>query len=382
MKNLPIDKCVGCELCKQVCPKKCINMIKNEEGFYYPKVNTDICIKCGLCEKKCPILKETTKNNNLEVYAAYTKDIESLNKSSSGGIFYEIAKHIIKNKGVVYGVTFNREDYAYYTRVDSINELNKILGSKYIQAKVNETYKKIKEDLIKNNKVLFCGTPCQVAALKSYLGKEYSNLLTLDFICTGVPSISIFDDYVSYYEKKYHQTLNNIEFRNKKNGWYNYQVKMSFDKKKKQESRFFNPLIKLHYTHLSIRKSCFYCKYKDGVSESDIQLGDFWNVDFINKNIYNKNGVSVVIIQSKLGEEIFNSIKEKLEYDKVTIEELKQVNKSYYLKATELEKRNKFFDEYVNSKNKIEIIKKYTKIKKIDKLKTTKNLLSLKMKGK
>lgn len=381
MKLAPENDCTGCGTCKESCPVNAISMTKDSNGFIIPKIDKNKCKNCNICKNKCPILNQKkTEINNFEYFAAFSKNIDVLKNSSSGGIFYELSANFIRNGGEVYGVTFGKDLGAYYISVDNIENLKKIMGSKYLQSNAYMVFKEVKEKLDNGKKILFSGTPCQITGLKKYLGKEYNNLVTVDFICTGVPSKVIFDTYISHLEKKLNDKFINIDFRNKSKGWYNYSVKIEFEKKSISHSRFFDPLILLQYKNLSLRESCYNCKYREGKSESDIQLGDFWNIEILKNNFYNKNGISAVIVKTKNGKNLFLNILNCIEYIEVTKDDLIKINKSYSDCKLDITQRNKFFEEFNKANNKYKVIKKYTKIKLIDKLKIKKNLFLRKIK--
>lgn len=383
MCKLPEDKCTGCGTCVASCPFKAISMKEDNEGFLYPYIDPSKCKKCGLCEKRCPMLNvKKYRKNDFSIYAAYTKNKEILFNSSSGGIFYELASNIISLGGIVYGVTYDKIKGAYHIPVNKIENLKNIMGSKYLQANASLVFPKIKEELTQGKTILFSGSPCQVAGLKEYLDKDYENLITIDFICTGVPSSKVFKEYIRYWEKKYNDTFKTIDYRNKQDSWYNFKIKMEFEHKTRYESRFLSPLMLLHFKCLSLRKSCYNCNFRKGNSPSDIELGDFWNVDLVNKEIYNKNGVSCVIIKSDKGAKLFNKILNNIKLTQVSEENLLKVNKSYDNFYMDKEKRDKFFNEFRNSTDRINIIKKYTNYSFKQRFRIKKNLLVLKLKNK
>ncbi|MGN1000554.1 MAG: Coenzyme F420 hydrogenase/dehydrogenase, beta subunit C-terminal domain [Bacilli bacterium] len=385
MINLPKNKCTGCGCCKSVCPFDAISMKYDKEGFVFPYIDKSKCKNCKICEKKCPVINNYNFNSNKFkriVYAAYSKSRDIVNKSSSGGIFFELSKIIIENGGEVYGVKFDAKLGAYHVCVKELEYLHEIMGSKYLQSNAFLIFKDIKKSLIEKKTVLFSGTPCQVASLKNYLGKEYQNLITIDFICTGVPSKNVFWQYIKYIERKYRDKFVNIDFRNKHQSWYNYNVCIELSKRKIYESRFFNPLIILHYKHLSLRSSCFDCKFRNGDSPSDIQLGDFWNIDLVEPKIYNKLGTSAIIIKSEKGSNLFNRISNNIEYYKISEDKLASCNPSYLALKSDDVLRNDFFSDFSMAKNKINIIKRYSKYSLLERVKIKKRLLVRKIKQK
>ena len=194
--------CCGCSACVQVCPKQCIRMYADNEGFLYPQVNSTICIDCGLCEKVCPVINQNKPNVPLSVYAAKNINEEVRIKSSSGGIFTLLAEQIISEGGVVFGARFNENWEVVHDYTETIDGLESFRGSKYVQSSISDNFKVAKQFLKEGRKVLFSGTPCQIAGLKKFLQKEYENLLTMEVVCHGVPSPMVWRDYIDYKRAK------------------------------------------------------------------------------------------------------------------------------------------------------------------------------------
>lgn len=206
----------------------------DEEGFRYPKVDKKKCINCHLCEKICPLLNMYKSNQKgYLVYGAINKNIKTLKESTSGGVFYELAKEIINQNGIVFGVKYDKDELAIFDYAEDLEKLKQFMGSKYLQAKVNGMYNKAKENLERGRLVLFSGTPCQIAGLYSFLGKKYENLYTLDLVCEGVPSEIIFNAFKNHYEKKYKSKIADVKFRNKKYGWKYFGFLITFENGKK-----------------------------------------------------------------------------------------------------------------------------------------------------
>lgn len=186
------SRCCGCAACMQRCPKLCITMSEDEEGFLYPKVDVSLCIDCGLCEKTCPVINQDEPHEPFAVYAAKNKDEKTRRESSSGGIFTMLAEQTIKSGGVVFGAKFNEQWEVEHGGVETIDDLAALRGSKYLQSRIGETYQEAERFLKEGREVLFSGTPCQIAGLKKYLRKDYPALLTVDVICHGAPSLESF----------------------------------------------------------------------------------------------------------------------------------------------------------------------------------------------
>lgn len=354
--------CSGCFACYNICPVNAISMPLNDEGFFYPIINKNKCIKCGLCEQVCPVLNKI-KNTNLKpefVFAAKTKDISTQISSSSGGIFSELTKPFFKEKGEIYGVTYEKNRVKHIC-IKSEKQLERIKGSKYLQSNVNLSFKKIKNGLDKRKRILFCGTPCQVAGLKRYLKLNkcnLKNLFLIDLVCHGVPSYKVFDDYLR--ENFLERDVKKINFRDKLISWSNFNVSYYFEDNKKytkshREDIFYRGYLKNYY----LRKSCYNCQFAKIPRQGDITLGDFWGIQ---KEYYDKNGISFVLINNKKGENLFNRISNQIIKNKFNINNAVKGNPRIIQGEYNcLEKRNQFFIEYLNNSFKY-VKNKYLKI--------------------
>ena len=248
-------KCCGCNSCAQSCPKQCISMSEDNEGFLYPSVDTNLCVECHLCEKVCPVLNISSGQYPISCYAAKSPDEQIRKESSSGGIFSLLAQKIIENDGVVFGAAFNKKWEVVHCYTETLEGLNSLRGSKYVQSKIGNAYEQVKTFLKNGRLVLFSGTPCQIAGLKTFLRKDYENLITLDFVCHGVPSPGVFRWYLQeqiyYYAARkssknsvFHSSilsipqreiyfpdgveLDNVFFRDKRKGWKKYCFSLLF----------------------------------------------------------------------------------------------------------------------------------------------------------
>ena len=306
--------CCGCGLCASICPKHCIEMVEDEEGFVYPKVNEDLCINCGLCNKSCPILSYSSRNFESPACAlAYSKNNEIRETSSSGGIFSELALYILKHNGIVYGASVEEEARVKHVRINSVEQLERLKGSKYVQSEMNEVYKNVKEDLENEKKVLFTGTPCEIAALNTFLKEDYNNLYTCDLICHGVPSHKIFRKYLNEIEEKYKSKVQKVYFRNKDDGWANFKTKIFFENGDFYSCRADKDLyMKSFLKNASLRPSCYDCKFSKIPRCADLTLGDYWGVEKVHPELNDDKGISMIVINSKKGEELLNNIKKSI----------------------------------------------------------------------
>ena len=337
------NKCTGCTACMNICPKGAISMIEGEDGFKYPIIDQEKCINCGLCKKTCPVIN-TKENKSLnKCYVAFNKDEETRLKSSSGGIFSLIANYILEQKGLVIGTAFNDNNELKHIAIEKKKELPKLMGSKYLQSDLNNIFKYIKEN-IKDKKILFVGTPCQIGGLKAFIKKDYDNLICIDLICHGVPSPKLFKKYIEELEKE-NGKLINYNFRDNSTGWDTYSNTATFKNKTITEDRKENNYMKLFLSDIALRQSCFNCNFKLGNKYSDITLGDFWGIKNHYPEMYNKSGVSAIIINTEKGNEIFKEIINNLEYKECKLEEIVSGNPSIKISGKEPKNRNKFFKE-------------------------------------
>lgn len=311
---LPDIDCVGCGACANICPENCLNMIADKDGFLHPKIDKNICINCQACEKVCPVINNKPKENKaVQPYAVYSKNDNVRSSSSSGGLFYTIAKHIIKHGGIVYGAAFDENLYLNHKGVESIEDLYMLQGSKYVQCDTKFCFREIKTHLDTQRPVLFCGTPCQVEGLLCYLKKPYENLFTLDFICHGVPSPKAWQEYIKHQEKTFSSKVRSAAFRDKSKGWSYFSSKLEFVNQKEYSNIHYNDVfMKAFLQNVSLRKTCYNCKFKTVNRNSDITMGDLWGIKNILPDITDDKGVSVVFIQSEKGTRLFEQVNKEL----------------------------------------------------------------------
>lgn len=315
-----IDKkqCCGCSACSQVCPKACISLLEDVEGFLYPKVDTSRCIKCGLCEKVCPCLNQKSGTRLFKLYAGINKNEAIRRMSSSGGIFSALAEKIISEGGVVFGARFNEHWTVEHGSTEKLNGIADFRGSKYVQSKIGNAFNEVLQLLRQNRKVLFSGTPCQVAGLKLFLRKDFDNLLTVDFICHGVPSPKVWQEYLkaelsllpsrqlmrdSSLTTNVSSFIENISFRDKTDSWRNYNLVIQLRPTAQTMGNPIlltyrhdnNPYMKGFLTNLDLRPSCYTCPARSGKSLSDITLGDFWTESRCLNRFNDDKGTSLII---------------------------------------------------------------------------------------
>ncbi len=328
-----VDKslCCGCTACASVCPKQCITMQEDEEGFLYPVVNASLCIDCNLCQKVCPELHHMNVRMPLHVYAAKHKDEQVRLASSSGGIFTLLAEKIIDEGGVVFGARFDAIWEVVHDYTETKEGLAVFRGSKYVQSRLEDCYYKVKSFLQQGRKVMFSGTPCQIAGLKNYLRKDDDNLLTVDVVCHGVPSPKVWRMYlneiIARKSKKnsvlsHHSNgkvkIQSIDFRSKSSGWKRYSFALTLseavaDGKQNTvllSSVFYeNPYMQAFLSDLSLRPSCYACPVKAGKSRSDITIADFWGIEDVLPEFDDDIGTSLVLTFSEKGLQVLGCLK-------------------------------------------------------------------------
>lgn len=357
------EDCCGCYACYNICPKQCITMKIDNEGFWYPNVDRDKCINCNLCEKVCPIINPVKRADSKKIaYAGINKDERIRIKSSSGGIFSILAEYIIKNNGIVYGAGFDEDFNINHKRILVSADLDLLRGSKYVQSSIGNIYRQVKNDLERNKQVLFTGTPCQIEGLKSYLKKEYINLVTMDFICHGVPSPLVWKKYLEEMKKSKQENIKNIYFRNKDIGWKVYSLKIIFDEKIYSNNLNNDLFMKGFLQDVYLRPSCYSCKFKKINRVSDITVADFWGIENILLKMDDDKGTSLIVVHSEKGKQLFDKLSEKMILNGVNLNEAIKYNPSMISSVKYNEKRNSFFAELNSGKKLTDLIRKYTKI--------------------
>lgn len=309
--------CCGCTACASICPKDAINMEPDTLGFKYPKVDLNKCIDCGLCENVCAFNDHYDTSLNLAkplAYAARHKDMKEVETSRSGAAFIAISDYVLENGGVVYGAGYTDHFRVVHKRATTKEERDEFKGSKYVQSDLNHVFLQIKKDLKNGLTVLFSGTPCQTAGLNSYIGKKLrERLILIDIVCHGVPSPYIWKDYIAYLEKKHKDSICQVNFRDKQLfGWTAHYETFKFSniKEKKLVSKSFKYLF---FKHVMLRFSCGICPYTNTRRPSDITIGDFWGWEKTDSNINTDDkGISLILINTKKGSMIFNSIKSQM----------------------------------------------------------------------
>lgn len=354
------ELCNGCGTCALKCPKNAIKMVEDGEGFLYPHINEEKCINCGLCEKVCSNFNKAVQES--VAYIAINNNEKELKNASSGGMFYILAKYVIENNGVVFGVTYDKELNVIHKYAETLEDCKQFCGSKYVRSDLKNTYKETEKFLKDERVVLYTGTACQISGLKNYLGKEYDNLILCDILCHANPSPKVFKLYKKNLEKKYSKKVKEIKFRSKENGWRNQTPIIVFnDGNKLEENTFFNAFVK----EMINRPSCYSCVFANKLRISDFTIADFWGIEKVKPNLDSTKGVSLLTVNSEKGKKLLNIFKNNTSIlEKVDIDIASKYN--HFNNVPVHKNRDKFFegieDGSINCDNTIDVMNKYTKV--------------------
>ena len=347
--NKQKTNCCGCRGCVQICPKQCISMQEDNEGFLYPVVDTGQCIDCNLCEKVCPEINtdmpDSATTLNTRIYGVKNINGSVCLNSSSGGIFSALAERIISEGGIVFGACLNGQHEVVHKYAANVDDLVPLMKSKYVQSNIGNCFLEVKQFLNSGKKVLFTGTPCQIAGLKSYLRKDYDSLYTAEVICHGVPSPGIWRRYLTEVANGDISRIRTILFREKlDNLWYNWYfiIRGNDSRNIVSQPTGDNPFIRAFLSNISLRPKCYECQYKSGRSGADLTLGDFWSIDRISPEFFDEKGVSLVVTHTAKGEKMINN--EALKCKSFPNEDASRLNKAYSESVRKTFHRKRFFN--------------------------------------
>ncbi len=345
--------CTGCSACANICPKQCITIEKDRDGFLRPQIDEEKCIQCMSCVSHCPQNNSIRLNrySNPTVFAAYSSNSKQMKVSTSGGIFPILAEHIIEQGGCVYGAQMQNDFSVNFTRIKEKSEIIKLQGSKYVQSNIDMIYKSVLKDLQKKIPVLFSGLPCQIGGLYSFLGKDYANLFTIDVVCRGVLSEKILKEYISYREKKENSKLSDLVFRYKASNWkpmsYGTVMHLAFNNGRHYNRNLTSePYYATFLKNIAMKESCYLCRYNGFPRIGDITLGDFAGLGVLETtNFYNKQGISQVLINSCKGKAIYESCTKRIIDERRTLDECCFFNLNLWKSTDRNSGRELFLDE-------------------------------------
>ena len=353
------SSCCGCEACANICPKNAISMTRDVEGFAYPKINSELCIKCGRCDSVCPSLNFREKDFPDELpktFVAVNPNEKVRRHSSSGGVFSALAEIILNDGGIVFGAGFDENFHVVHTSAENFDEMQNLRGSKYVQSQIGDVYKCVKKELESGRKVLFSGTSCQCAGLKSFLGGDSENLLTVDVFFHGVPSPEIWESYIDY-RGQGHEIVN-VDFRNKTFGWLNSFFQITFEDCGRYRLPLNNDAFgKAFLDCLSQRPSCAECKFRFPNGQSDISIGDAWGIQNFAQDMNDNRGTSLAVVHSEKGKNFF--AKTDLKTREINFDEWIKSNPYFLIPSVEDSRRKDFFADLEKTKNPVITMQKY-----------------------
>ena len=342
--------CCGCTACESICPKHAISMQPDENGFTYPHIDAEKCINCILCQKACSYQNNLPPVSDKSVFTAISQNTD-LSTSASGGLFASLAQSVLNDNGIVYGSAMlyeNDQLHVRHIKTTSIEQLNLLKGSKYVHSNIQGIFPDVLTELKHGKTVLFSGTPCQVAGLKGFLQKDYSNLYTIDIICHGVPSEQLFHQYIAFEENKHKFKITDFRFRDKKQGW-KLHGSMTFNT---NETIYFEPEESSYYqlflNSYTYRENCYSCPYASNHRPGDITIGDYWCIELVHPELLIENGgkidhekgVSCMIVNNDKGKALLSKYGYGIKRWKSSYENASKYNRQLTAPSQLKEERN------------------------------------------
>lgn len=346
--NLVTAFCTGCRACEQVCVKNAISMIPDDAGFLTATVDQMKCVNCGICLRTCPQNNAVSYSEQQLVLAAKSQNKELLEKSASGAIFATLAKFILENNGIVYGVKYDDEWNAIHCRISNVEDLTPLLSSKYVQADTRRTFSEVKRDLLDEKKVLYCGTGCQIGGLKAFLKKDFPNLTTIDIVCHGVASPLMFKKYIQWKEKTESGKMSFYDFRSKKNGW-GLECEYELNGKRKNAINSIDPYYYSFLKGYSYRECCYKCNYSKPERCGDITICDYWGIEKEHPKFDYSDGASAVLVNTDKGRLLWEKLNFLFVVEKTTFEQVAKCNGNLLRPTTrDNSHRNDFYKGITN----------------------------------
>lgn len=362
MFQIPLN-CTGCQACVSICPKNCISMVTSGDGFRLPDISIENCVQCGECEKVCPVLHTQIVSTNTLALAIKNRNEKDRKDSTSGGVFPLLAELVLNRNGAVFGAMYDENFDVKHVSITDYNKISLLQGAKYTQSIVGEALGEVKKELESGCHVLFSGTPCQCAGLKTFLGKEYDNLITVDIICHGVPSPKVWQAYIDYRSQKENNGVRpqRINMRSKVSGWSRYGYSADFDYGNGKITRIHNSqdlFMQAFIGNICLRNSCSNCKAKGVERCTDFTLGDYWGIWNQHPEFDDNKGTSVVFVHTQKGREILEQLSDKMDCLKVDIEDAYKENGSLVNSSPAHSGRDEFLEQ-ITADNFEDLVKKY-----------------------
>lgn len=340
------EKCTGCHACATVCPKGCISMEADSEGFLYPAVDRERCVDCGACARVCPQIQHRNPAKSTLAYGAYCRDEALREQSSSGGVFTCLAHHVLRQGGVVFGAMLDSRLNVVHGCTQIPEGLTVFRGAKYAQSCMGSSYAQARDFLEQGKTVLFTGTPCQISGLLAYLHRPYEGLITVDLVCHGVPSPKAWQSYLQYQARQAASPVVGAAFRDKSFGWRGYSLRLSHgDGSNRIHRASADPYMRTFIQNASLRPSCYRCSHKGLCRESDLTLADFWGLEKLFPEKNENKGTSLVLVHSPKGKAIFQAVREQLVCWEADAQRAAEYNPSMVSSATMPKCREVFFAE-------------------------------------
>ena len=356
--------CCGCTACMNACPAQCIVMRRDREGFDYPVANPDRCIGCGKCEKICPV--QNPRQTSQPIKALASRNDEYIAQSASGGVFPALAAKVIEAGGVVYGAALNEDMTVGHRDAEDMMGIDCMRGPKYVQSDLYGTFEEVRYYLEEGRKVMFTGTPCQIAGLNAFIGKQDSNLLTVDCACHGVPSPGVWEKYVKAIETGHGNKIGQVRFRDKSRSWMHYDFVYAAGDAEVRTPYMKSPYMALFLQDMSLRPSCYKCPVRNGRSGSDLTLADLWSVAEAAPWMNDDKGASLVLVNSEKGSAALSEV--TLHTCEVDVSVAVKNNGGFAESIEMPEKRAEFFRGYHSAKDLIKYMKSYVVRKPLHKI--------------
>ena len=350
IEGVPDHQCTGCTACAQICPKNCIQMIPDSEGFLHPQVDAAQCISCSLCTRTCPVLHQpTTSDAQTQAYAAMIAEEPVRLKSTSGGTFTALARWVFRHGGVVFGAAYAEDFSVYHCAVTDEEQLQMLRTAKYAQSRLGDTFAQVKTALKQGREVLFSGTPCQIAGLQAYLKKSYENLILADVICHGVPSPKVWRHYLDFRRKTDapDSAIKSVNLRSKETGWPSYSIRFEYENGSVYSARSSeDPFLRGFVGDYYLRPSCYECPFKGISRPGDFTLADYWGVDGQLPEYDDGKGTSLVFVHSEKGKRIWEAVQKDLRCQMVDPELAVKWNPSALTASRQPDDRDAFWNRY------------------------------------